>query len=303
MSDLVVRPLDERAYALLAEEGLGPDLFNPTQHVACELVEAYATELALDLCRQLGLEELLATRRTVAEVRSARYWGQEITAALQWLLDRLAQTGYLVHATGGYRLDAPLPPSQREAIRARGLATDASYAPAYELLDEAAAAFPAVAHGQTTGERALLGKATLWIRYFDNRNAYYALNNRVTAAAVAGRLTQGAHVLEVGAGLGSATEALLEALTARTPSTASRPTVSPNPCRSSAAERSEPSPRSIRVSRSGSRRSTSINHGRRRAWSATASIWSGVSTSSTSPVISTRCCAKRMRYWHAVGGS
>jgi SAM-dependent methyltransferase len=215
MPDLAIRPLDERAYALLAGEGFGSDLFNPTQHVACELVEAYATELALDLCRQLDLQDLLATPRTVADVRGARCWCQEITFALQWLLDRLSQTGYLVHAIDGYRLAAPLPPSQREAIRARGLTTDASYAPAYELLDEAAAAFPVIARGETTGERALFGKVTLWIRYFDNRNSYYALNNRVAAPAATARLAQGAHVLEVGAGLGSATEALLEALAGR----------------------------------------------------------------------------------------
>lgn len=215
MSDLAIRPLDERAYALLAEEGFGPDLFNPTQHVACELVEAYATALALDLCRQLDLEELLSTPRTAADVCGARRWRRGITPALHWLLDRLAQTGHLVHATDGYRLAAPLPASQREAIRARGLTADASYAPAYELLDEAAAAFAAIAGGETTGERALFGKVTLWVRYFDNRNAYYALNNRVAAPAAAGRLAHGAHVLEVGAGLGSATQALLEALTER----------------------------------------------------------------------------------------
>ena len=49
---LDVAPLDPLAYALLAEEGFGPELFNPRQHVACELVERYATELASDLDRK-----------------------------------------------------------------------------------------------------------------------------------------------------------------------------------------------------------------------------------------------------------
>ena len=212
MSALAIPPLDPRAYALLADEGFGPELFNPTQHTACELVEAYATELAADLCRRLGLVERMAKPIGPEELRLACGWTPGIAPALAWLLDRLADGARLERREGRYRAAVALPPSAHEAIRARGLATDASYAPAYELLDEAAAAFPAVARGETTGERALLGKMTLWIRYFDNRNTYYALNNRVGAAAAAALLPAGGRVLEVGAGLGSATEALLERL-------------------------------------------------------------------------------------------
>src|SRR5262249_31117996 len=50
----------------------------------------------------------------------------------------------------------------------------------------------------------------LWCRYFDNANGYYALGNHVAAVAAAARLpAYPATVLEVGGGLGSATEALL----------------------------------------------------------------------------------------------
>jgi SAM-dependent methyltransferase len=211
VNGLAIPPLDPRAYALLADEGFGPDLFNPRQHEACELVEAYATELAADLYHRLGLAQPLSRPVSPDEVRAACGWAPAIVPALGWLLDRLAEAGRLEAGDGRYRALA-VPPSAHETVRARGLATDPSYAAAYELLDEAAAAFPAVARGETTGERALLGKLTLWIRYFDNRNGYYALNNRVSAAAVAARLPPGARVLEVGAGLGSATEALLENL-------------------------------------------------------------------------------------------
>jgi len=208
-----IAPLDPRAYALLAEEGLGPELFNPTQHVACELVEAYATELAVELCATLDLAPLFGAPATATSVREARGWAAAIAPGLEWVFARLAAAGLLVRtAAGACRLAGSPLASERAAIRARGLEIDPSYAPAYELLDEAAAAFPAIARGETTGERALLGKMGLWIRYFDNRNTYYALNNRVTAAAVATRLPDGGRVLEVGAGLGSATEALLETL-------------------------------------------------------------------------------------------
>jgi SAM-dependent methyltransferase len=209
---LEVAPLDPRAYAALAEEGFGPELFNPRQHTACELVERYATELAADLLRRLDLEGLLASPHTPEAIRAARGWSPSIVPALSWMLARLAGAGRLEHADGTYRLVRPLPPRASADVRARGLAIDASYAPAYDLLDEAAAACPAIARGETSGEQALLGKLTLWIRYFDNRNAYYALNNRVAARAAAARLAAAARVLEVGAGLGSATEALLEAL-------------------------------------------------------------------------------------------
>jgi len=71
-----------------------------------------------------------------------------------------------------------------------------------------------VARGETTGEQGLLRKLMLWTTYFSNDNRYYALNNQVSARAAAERLAGGA-VLEVGAGLGSATETLLELLRAR----------------------------------------------------------------------------------------
>jgi SAM-dependent methyltransferase len=139
----------------------------------------------------------------------------QIVPALSWVLERLAADGRLARNGKAYRLDRPLPAPSGQAIRERGLETDASYAPAYDLLDEAARAFAAIARGETTGEQALLGKLALWIRYFDNRNAYYALNNRVAARAAAQQVGDVVHVLEVGAGLGSASEALLEELAAR----------------------------------------------------------------------------------------
>jgi SAM-dependent methyltransferase len=209
-----VAPLDPRAYGLLAEEGFGPDVFNPTQHRACELVDAYATVLAIDLCGRLGIDERLRAGATPSELASDCGLVPVFRPALFWILERVADTGLLERRGPRYQLAAPLPAGPADAIRARGLATDPGYAPAYELLDEAAGAAPAIAHGEITGERALFSKLALWIRYFANTNPYYALNNRVAARAAAARLANGAIVLEVGAGLGSATEALLEALTA-----------------------------------------------------------------------------------------
>ena len=215
MPPFVASPVDPRLYALLAEAGFGEDVFSPRQHWSCELVEHYALRLAIDLVARLELAPLLDEPRTVEELLAARGFVPGFRPALGWLLDRLVLAGASTRdADGRYRLAAPLPSPDLAALRAEGLAADASYAPAFALLDEAAALYPRVARGETDGESALFRRLPLWFAYFSNQNGYYALNNRVTARAAAARLAGGT-VLEVGAGLGSATEALLDALDER----------------------------------------------------------------------------------------
>src|SRR5207253_431785 len=80
---------------------------------------------------------------------------------------------------------------------------DPTYGPTFALLDEAAAVYPRVARGETTGEQALFQKVAIWTAYFNNTNPFYALNNRLAAQVAAARLPAGGgQVLEVGAGLG-----------------------------------------------------------------------------------------------------
>jgi SAM-dependent methyltransferase len=211
-----VAPPDPRLYAVLAEAGFGDDLFNPRQHRSCELVEAYARALAAALAVGLELPPLLASPRTAEELLAARCFAPAFRQPLRWLLERLAADRILVRQGDGYRLPAALAAPHLPALRAECLAADPAYAPALDLLDEAAAIYPRVACGETTGERALFRKVGLWVAYFSNANPYYALGNRVAARAAAARLgPRPAAVLEVGAGLGSATEALLDELRAR----------------------------------------------------------------------------------------
>jgi SAM-dependent methyltransferase len=214
-SGFPLTPIAPGAYAVLAEAGLGEELFNARQHRACELAELYALQHAIALVDRLGLTPHLGTPRTIDELLARAGLVPGFRPALAWLLERLADGELVAREAGRFHLPVPLPPPALDAVRAAGLATDAAYAPAYALLDEAAALYPRVARGETSGERALFLRASLWVAYFDNRNAYYALANRVAAHALATRLAPGARVLEVGAGLGSATAALLEALAAR----------------------------------------------------------------------------------------
>jgi SAM-dependent methyltransferase len=210
-----VPPPDPRVYAVLAAAGLGPDLFNPRQHRSCELVDRYALAHAVALLDALGLRPLLAAPRTADELFATRGFADAFRRPLAWLLRYLAHAGVLEAGPRGYRLAAPAALPALAALRAAVLEGDPAYAPALALLDEAAAIYPRVARGETSGERALFLRARLWADYFDNANGYYGLTNRVAGRAAAAGLPAGARVLEVGAGLGSATAALLEALAAR----------------------------------------------------------------------------------------
>lgn len=195
---------------ILADAGFGPDLFNPAQHDAFERIDRYTEARAATLLDDLGLRPLLAVPRTAGELAVARGFAPGFASTLAWLLDLLVSIGVLTSADGRYTLSPSPPMLPRPQAGA-----DPGYAPAYALIDEAVALYPRVAAGETTGEQALFRKLLLWTTYFSNANRYYAVNNHVAAHAAADRLSPAARVLEVGAGLGSATEALLDLLASR----------------------------------------------------------------------------------------
>ena len=201
---------------------------------ACELVERYVTDLALDIGHRLDLAPHLAEGIGVDELIDRLGLARRERAAIVWLLDRLAEKGELeVERDGGdgrdggdrgdgesrYRAKGGLRAAELADLRAIGLELDRGIAPTLALLDAAAEAFPAVVAGRVTGEQALFSGARmqLWLDYFHNGNSIYALNNRFAAIAAANRLPDrgGLKILEVGAGAGSAAEALLDELERR----------------------------------------------------------------------------------------
>jgi hypothetical protein len=210
-----IAPADPRIYDVLAEAGFAGEPFNPRQHESCELMERYVTATAVRLLDDLELTGPLRAGAGADALLATRGFVEGFRPALRWLLARLARAGVL--ATDGERFApaADPPVFDRDEIRAAVLAGDPSYAPAIALVDEAGAIYPRVARGETSGEHALFRKLTLWTTYFHNDNRYYALNNRVAARAAAARVGPATHVLEIGAGLGSATAALLELLAER----------------------------------------------------------------------------------------
>lgn len=220
-------PRDPAVDDLLGE--IPRELFSENLYQACELVERYVSDWAVRIAQRLELEPDLAAGATAETILGSRGFPLERRAALDWLLARLAAAGHLqgsaVRADGsaasapGYRLAGALPQPELTELRALGLAIDPAIAPTLAILDAAGEAFPRVLAGALTGEQALFTSARmpLWTEYFHNANPIYALNNRLAAIAAANRLPREGEVriLEIGAGAGSAAEALLDELERR----------------------------------------------------------------------------------------
>jgi len=193
---------------------LPDDLFDDDLYAACELSDRYATALALEILDDLGAAEPLAGGGTAAEIAAALGLREDGLPALGALLDRLVSGGLVERQPecDRYRRAAPLPPSDRAALRAAGLARAPAAAPTLELLDAAASAYPEHLRAGRGGEELLMTAATipLWLRYFSNDNPECALSNRIAALVATRRLPAGRplRLLEFGAGAGSAALAL-----------------------------------------------------------------------------------------------
>lgn len=222
----MLHPFDPGPRPRIPESLLGeiPDsLFDDRIYAACELAERYATDLALDIATRLGLDEPLAAGGTAAAMVAARGFDAAFRPAIETLLERLAAAGEIERTNGAggsaFRRTGPAREPELTALRAIGVAIDPRIVATLDLLDAAAAAWPAVASGRTTGEKELFsaGSIALWLAYFSNDNPVYALNNLLTAVVAANRLPDrdGLSVLEVGAGAGSFTATLLDELARR----------------------------------------------------------------------------------------
>jgi polyketide synthase PksN len=185
-----------------------------------ELMERYSIELAVDLLGQLNLVEQLGTWRSADDLCSALGFQPRFRLALNWILARLVKTGCVEaqsdRGINFYRLKkSPWKPDLK-FVRELGLNIDPANAATLDLLDYAASAYPAVATGRQSDNHNLFGPqgVPLWLKYFNNDNLTYAVNNWVGAAATADRLSSRTtlRVLEMGAGTGSATEILLGVL-------------------------------------------------------------------------------------------
>ena len=181
------------------------ELFDDRFVRSWDLYEEYTHRQAAQVARDLGLRH--GDSRRPEEL--ARDLGLDIDRTrpvLEWIVAMLSDDD------DGITIDGVGDP---EAVRSRQSAHDPNAAPSYDLAGHAAAACAAVLRGETTGEEVLLApdRVGAWGAYFSNRNPLYAINNRVGALGCLEWAPSGPlRVLELGGGLGSGAEALLEAL-------------------------------------------------------------------------------------------
>jgi SAM-dependent methyltransferase len=210
-----VGPSDPRLAEYLKE--YPPPVFSERLYQSIELLERHSVEMAIDLARRLNVTDHLSEWRSVDELCGLLSFQPSFKFALQWILERLAEIECVEARTDGnirlYRRRNALRKPDIETFRAATLQIDPANAATLDLLDQAASLYPAVARGEQSGDRNLLGPqgVPLWLNYFHNENLSYAVNNWVGAAAAAERVSgrRALRILEVGAGPGSASEILL----------------------------------------------------------------------------------------------
>jgi SAM-dependent methyltransferase len=187
---------------------------------SCNLYEEYVFRLTLDVFRKSGLVAVCAAPVTTAEaIAKAGLDASGAGIPLDWILRELASRGVLLRSEDGasprYQLPGDLPELDAASVREAQERHDPSALPSYAIAALAAAHYPYVLRGETTGDKVLFGPDRIgtWFDYFSNANVLYAINNAIGAIACEAALPlEGGAILELGGGLGSGTEALLSRL-------------------------------------------------------------------------------------------
>lgn len=204
MSRRLPMPLSTQMFGSLLAD-LPEDVFDPDFPAACERLDRFVGALVCDLARTLALPlgEPVSPRSLI----ETRGWLPASLPTVSWLLSTLELFGYAARK-GEFWVLSSMDGLSPAALRAEAVASFPATAPAYEVLQLAAAALPEVLDGSARGEDALFGPATLgvWFAYFSNLNPLYAPSNRITAEAAARSAPPSPRVLEVGGGGGSAAE-------------------------------------------------------------------------------------------------
>jgi SAM-dependent methyltransferase len=196
-------------------------VFDPVFLRSSSLYDEFVHRLVLQVFREAGLEEAAQGGGTATElVARAGLAAERALVPVDWMLRHLGARGRLeTVADGGratrYRLHGHLPALDPASLADEQARHDPSGMPAYALAGTVARDYPAFLRGQVSGEAILFSRARfrLWLDYFSNDCALYAVNNRLAAFALAEWLpSQAGAVLELGGGLGSGSIAALEAL-------------------------------------------------------------------------------------------
>lgn len=184
------------------------------------LFDEFVYRLTLRVFGETGLTAAVAEWSSAEEaIARAGLEAGRAAVPVSWMLRHLARRGLLAgeDAAGGprFRAEQTLDPLDPAPLVAEQREHDPACLPSYVLAEAAARDYPAFLRGQTTGEEILFAptRLPLWVGYFSNDNALYAVNNRVGAVAVEAWMPQRAGtILELGGGLASGATALLEHL-------------------------------------------------------------------------------------------
>lgn len=179
---------------------------------------AYVRAQCLEILRALGLWEL-AAQPVLPLDEMARRLGvvPDQEPALLWLLEEAREAGHVEGRSGGFR---PLPPPPADILERAAAVLD-EHAPGVGSskpeLDYVASRYPDLLRGERSGPAILLkGPALeLWSRYFSAENPLYDVHNELGALGVQRALAgfdRPVRIVELGAGTGGATAALLRRL-------------------------------------------------------------------------------------------
>lgn len=216
-----LKPRDPRLAGWLSE--FPSDIFGDRLYQSIELMERYSIALAGALLCEVGVVGKITDYQTVEQLCAALGFKPQFSSALRWLLDRLVEADFIERRrdgeTVGYRSRRQVAKDELSQLRSLAIQVDPANAATLDLLDHAASSYPVVARGEQTGEQSMFGPQgiALWLSYFNNTNPTYAVNNWVGALTAAARVSSQPtlRILEIGAGAGSGTAALLEALDQR----------------------------------------------------------------------------------------
>jgi SAM-dependent methyltransferase len=225
VEDSVLTPAEAEATAI----ALGPYLpgalspvFDPVFLRSSSLYEEFVHRLVLRVFQEAELEDAARVGGTPPEIAfRAGLDPERALVPVDWMLRHLVARGRVetVAADGApatiFRLRGRLPDLDPSPLADEQARHDPSGMPAYALARTVAGDYPAFLRGRVAGEAVLFSPARLrlWLDYFSNDNALYAVSNRVGALALAEWLPRPAgSILELGGGLGSGTVAAIEAL-------------------------------------------------------------------------------------------
>jgi SAM-dependent methyltransferase len=215
-------PLRDARLARFLKDYPAP-VFSEQLYQSIELMERYSIDLAIDLLRRLDVVDQLDEWRSADELCHMCSFQPRFTLAAGWILERLVETGCMEVRVDGntrsYHLRRALWEPDLAQLRAVGINIDPANAATLDLLDHAASLYPAVARGEQSDDHSMFGPQGigLWLNYFNNDNLTYAVNNWVSGTVAADRLSTRPRlrILELGAGSGSASEALLRCFNER----------------------------------------------------------------------------------------